>query len=565
MDGFAIAAIVSELNQVLAGSRIQKIQQPTPWEIHLLVRNQGQNYRLLLSAHPKWARLHVSRWQKINPLSPPMFCMVMRKHLEGGKILQFNQEGFERVVEILIENTDELGQLAQRRLLVEIMGKHSNIILVDPVSNLIYDGIKRYTHAVSRHREVLPGRPYLPPPPQEKAIPGHILEEEWGPLLLAAGENLTLSQALQKTVAGFSPKRAADLVKKAGLDPDFPLDQVGNYELTKTWLALQDLLAELGKGPHPLYYNYLADAEYQRLEAEEILHSQRQNLLRLVKEEINRLQKRREFQEKALAEAASGEKYKLYGDLLAAHLYQWQPGLTELTVPNYYDPELKPLTIPLQPELTASEQVEHFYKKYGKLRSAERMATEQLETIIRDLQYWESVATNLENAEDARVLAEIREEMAAAGLLKQTGRQRKPEKAEEISQPTRFKTRDGYLFLVGRNNRQNDYLTLRLARSEDYWFHTRDIPGSHVILKWNSPDPPPAELLQTGALLAAWFSKARHSSQVPVDYTQRKNVKKPRGAKPGFVIYEQQKTLYVNPGPEILTRLTTTKEDENED
>lgn len=563
MDGITIAAIVSELNQTLTGSRIQKIQQPTPWEIHLLLRQQGQNYRLLLSAHPKWARLHISRWQKTNPLSPPLFCMVLRKHLEGGKILHFQQENYERVVEVLVENSDELGQTARRRLIIEIMGKHSNILLVDPVNNLILDGIKRYSHAVSRHREVLPGRPYLPPPAQAKAAPDGIREEEWGQLLLAQGEKLTLSQAIQQTVAGFSPVRAEELVRSAGLPPNFPLEQAGSYELTKTWLALQDLLATTRQSPSPLYYNYRADGEYQQRENEEILQSQRQNLLRLVREEISRLQKRREHQEQALAEAAAGKKYKLYGDLLAAYIYQWQPGLAELVVPNYFDPSLAPLVIPLKPDLTAPEQIEYFYRKYGKLRSAERMAKEQLEIILQDLQYWESVATTLENADSAEILAEIREEMTEAGLLKAPSRPRRQERAEPVSQPARWLTASGHLFLVGRNNRQNDYLTFRLARAEDYWFHTKDIPGSHVILKWNSPSPPHSELLETGAQLAAWFSKARHSSQVPVDYTQRKHVKKPRGAKPGFVIYEQQKTIYVNPGPEIFAQLKT-EEDKDE-
>ncbi len=592
LDGITLNLVCRELNNLLAGGRIDKIHQPEKEEVVLQVRNQGQNHRLVLSAHPDNARLHPTKEPKQNPLTPPMFCMVLRKYLEGGKITEFAQWGLERVISLKVQGSDELGRRQEYQLLLEIMGKHSNIILLDPGANIILDGIKRYTHAVSRHREVLPGRPYIAPPSQGKHSPLELGEDEFRGLLLASPLESRISQAVLKKLDGFSPELCRELVVRAGLDQDAILEQCGEYELVRLWQSLQELLSPLRGAPYrptlvreksslgqavtfsytqlsqyhgldqePYEYLSLAlDAFYTARRAQGRLRSQRSSLLRLLQAELDRLGKKLALQEEAINSGRDAVKYKKWGELITANLYQIKQGQAEAEVVDYYEPECTPVKISLDPGLTPNENAQAYFRLYNKGKSGIE-ATEPLRRqTLEEIVYLESVKTSLENSLSTAELAEIRQELVEQGYLKDKGRPGKKDKAER-PQPMRFLSSSGALILVGKNNKQNDFLTLKLAKPRDMWLHVKDIPGSHVVVPLDKEEFPDDTTLEEAAALAAYYSQARGSSTVPVDYTHVRNVKKPGGAKPGMVIYENQYTLYIDPDPALPERLAQADSD----
>lgn len=589
LDGLTLHLVCRELNELLAGARIDKIHQPEKEEVVLQVRSQGQTHRLALSAHPENARLHLTREPKSNPLTPPMFCMVLRKYLEGGKILEFTQSGLERVINLKIQGSDELSRQRHYHLLLEIMGKHSNLILVDPASNTILDAIKRYTHAVSRHREVLPGREYIFPPSQGKLDPLELDEEQFRSLLFSQRLESRISQILLKKLDGFSPELCRELVVRAGLEQDAPLEICGDFELIRLWQALLELLAPLkGQAYKPtlisektpprqaITFSYLDLKQYRGLAQETVtslnllldtyyserrsqgkLRSQRTDMLRVLQTELERLHRKLALQEEAIHAGRDADKYKYWGELLTANLYQLKQGQDEVEVLDYYDPACSTVRIPLEPYLTPNENAQAYFRLYNKGKAGVA-ATEPLcrQTQV-EINYLESVKTALDNTATFTELTEIRQELVEQGYLKdknKPGKKEKPEKPEKPT-PMRFVSSTGAAILVGKNNKQNDYLTLKLAKPRDMWLHVKDIPGSHVVVSLDKEEFPDDTTLEEAAALAAYFSQARGSSTVPVDYTHVRNVKKPGGAKPGTVIYENQWTLYIDPSPELAERL----------
>lgn len=584
-DGLVLAAVRQELDNSFKGSRIEKIYQPERDELALVLHQPGKRQRLLLSAHARDARVHLTTTAKENPTSAPLFCMVLRKHLEGGRILAFEQPGLERVLIIKVESRDELGRSSEKHMVCEIMGKHSNIILVDPNSGTIIDGIRRYSHSVSRYREVLPGREYLPPPAQGKQNPLTIDEEVFRRICLDMPLETTLTDLLQKRLEGLSPATCREIVHRANLPADYLLDQCGDYDLRALWQALCTVTIPArqgefapclvtGKKGEPLDFaalelnytgktvkrggmNELLDLFYTARSNHQKFSAQKNSILSLLNKETSRLLKKVSIYKDSMDETNGFDQFRLYGELLTANLYRMKTGLREVSLENYYDPSCPHVVIPLDPQLTPLENSRVYFKKYVKAKNTRVAVESRLSLALEELGYLEGIKTSLEQAGTQAELEEIRLELTEQGYLKApvTRPGKKENKKERhIPRPHAFRSSDGFSIFVGKNNKQNDYLTLKMAAQDDLWLHAREIHGAHVIVRAEGREIP-ARTLDEAAGLAAFFSKGRSSTKVPVDYTLVKYVHKPRGARPGMVIYENQKTIMAVPDEERVEML----------
>lgn len=573
-DGFVMSSIQQELRDKIISGKILKIYQPERHTIMLKIRKGPDQFQLLISAHPVTGRLHLTAHGKDNPLQPPLFCMVLRKHLEGGRIISIEQQKLDRILHVTVEAYDEIGQPAKKILVVEIMGKHSNIVLVDPKDNTVLDGIKRYTHLVSRHREILPGREYIAPPDQMKADPFTIKEEAFRSLLLALPLNTKVSKGIVNSLAGFSPLLAEETVFRAQLPKTMVIDALGDYELIRLWQAMQELILPLrekkvqanvvleeGKlkdfsfvhlhqfeQQQALDFSSMGEALdyfYSRQEQGELFSARQRELIKIVNMEKDRVEKKLDLQKEKLRETEQMEQYRLWGELITANMYKLSKGMKEAELDNFYQPESL-VHVTLNPVFSPAENAQYYFKKYNKAKSSKVFIEEQMAKNQEELDYLHSVLTALEQSVAIKDLGEIRSELVEATYLKEKVPAKQKIK-EAASEPLSFASPDGYIILVGKNNKQNDLLTLKMAKKDDLWFHTKNIPGSHVIIRRKHGQEIPFTTIEAAAQLAAYHSKARASSQVPVDYTLAGQVKKPNGAKPGMVIYFEQKTLYVTP------------------
>ncbi|MGI6711591.1 MAG: Rqc2 family fibronectin-binding protein [Bacillota bacterium] len=574
-DGFVMAAVTSELQDKIILGRLVKISQP---ERHLVIFRikKAQNYfNLLFSAHPTTGRIHLTSTARENPLKPPLFCMVLRKHLEGGRITGINQKGLERILEIKVEAHNELGEQCDKTLIIEIMGKHSNILLIDPLSNNILDGIRRYNHSVSRYREVLPGKPYLPAPSQNKADPLFTDEEEFRSLILSLPLTTKISKAIVQNFSGFSPLLAREIVFRSGLFEDAMIDNLGDYELIRLWQAFQDLKETVKTANYqatvikhgwelndflPVQtvqytkeeteeFSSISEALdyfYQTKELQNLFSSRQRELTKIIKNETVRVEKKLSLQSMKLLEAEDAEKFKFFGELITANLHRLSQGIEKATLDDFYRPG-QTVEVLFDPTLTPIGNAQLYFKKYNKAKSSKTLIQEQIDKGREELNYLESVLSSIEHSESLKDLDEIRAELVDSGYLKEKSPQRRGKPEKDSPQPLSFTSKDGYSILVGKNNKQNDLLTQRIAHKNDLWLHAKNIPGSHVIIRKKPGTEIPFSTIEEAAKLAAFFSKARNSSQVPVDYTIVRQVKKPHGAKPGMVIYFEQKTLYVTP------------------
>ncbi|MDD4238405.1 MAG: NFACT RNA binding domain-containing protein [Desulfotomaculaceae bacterium] len=587
-DGLVLAAVRQELEVKFSGARIEKIYQPEREELALVLHQPGLRQRLLLSAHARDARVHLTATSKENPVSAPLFCMVLRKHLEGGRILAFEQPGLERVLIIKIESRDELGRSAEKHLVCEIMGKHSNIILLNPDSGVILDGIRRYSHSVSRYREVLPGRDYLPPPAQGKLNPLALDEEKFRQICLDAPLETTLPNLLQKRLEGLSPVTCREIVHRANLPLDFLLDQSGDYDLRALWQALCTIIIPARKGEFEPCLHTGKKGDHLDFAALELSHTgkpckhggmnvlldffftercqqqkfsvQKNTVFSLLNKEISRLVKKVSIYTGSMDETAGADQLRLYGELLTANLYRLEKGLPEALLENYYDSTSPLVAVPLDPQLTPLENSRVYFKKYVKAKNT-RVAVElRLDLAKEELSYLEGIKTALEQADSPAELDEIRQELTEQSYLKtpvpRPGTKKNKKKERHIPKPHSFRSSDDFAIFVGKNNKQNDYLTLKMAAQDDLWLHTKDIHGAHVIIRVEGREIP-ARTLEEASVLAAFFSKGRGSTKVAVDYTQVKHVHKPKGARPGMVIYEHQKTIMAAPDEEKVEILRT--------
>ncbi|MDQ0416445.1 putative ribosome quality control (RQC) complex YloA/Tae2 family protein [Croceifilum oryzae] len=562
-DGIVTRAVTHELTTKLVGGRISKVYQPSDTEIVLYIRSQGQNHKLYISAHPAYPRFQFTESPADHPKEPPMFCMLLRKHIEGSFIQAVRQVGMERIVQIDIRGVNELGDEVLRRLSIEILGRTSNVILLDLETNRIMDALRRVPYSVSKVRPVLPGRDYEYPPAQEKLDPFAVDETTF----LSGFDYLAgrLDKQLVNRFLGLGPLIAKEIVFRAGIG-----------ERKNLWNAFHQLIEEFrnhqyqatrveAEGKHYFYATRLTHLAGEHLHFESMseclesfyygkadrdrVRGQTLDLIKRLTNEREKNEKKIEILRKEVAESDLVEEERIKGELLTTYMHEIQRGDSFVRLANYYDPEEKQIEIQLDPLLSPSENAQRYYKRYNKRKASKKYNLEQIAIAGDENQYLESVLVLLENS-SLKEVEQIREELEEEGWVRT---QRRPNrKKKEKPNPISMYAKDGTLILVGKNNKQNDYLTHQLAHNSDTWLHTKDIPGSHVVIRSKEISE---ETLLEAATLAAYYSKARESSQVPVDYVTIKHVKKPAGARPGFVIYENQQTLYVTPDENTIREM----------
>ena len=582
LDALCLTAVAAELRAAVAGGKIDKLYQPTRDEVVLYVRGQGENVRLLLSANPSHPRAHLTQISRENPDKPPMFCMLLRKHLSGARLLELVQPPMERVVDLRLEALDELGDRVERRLVLEAMGRHSNLILLDGEGRIM-DCLRRVDSDMSARRQVLPGLFYRLPPAQEKLDPSSLDRAALESALAAAPEESQADKWLLDTFGGLSPLICRELAFRAGGATDARLHQMGEGGRSRLLDELEGLLRSvqensftpvmLEKEGHPSDFTFqpisqygpavscvpfpsfsaLLDRFYEQRENQERVRQRGQDLIRSVTNARDRAARKIGLQEQELAATRDRERLRQFGDIITSNLHAMEKGMSRLTAADFYDPECPQIHIPLDPLLTPQQNAAKYYKEYNKAKTAESILTLQLEKGRRDLDYLNSVLEAIALAEGERDLQEIRQELTDTGYL------RRPSKARDrgkrvASKPMEFRSSSGLRISVGKNNTQNDLLTTKQAFKSDLWFHTQKIHGSHVIL-WTEGGQPDLTSIQEAAQLAAWFSQGRESGKVAVDYTPVKYVKKPGGARPGMVVYTTYETAYVAPDGDLARRL----------
>jgi predicted ribosome quality control (RQC) complex YloA/Tae2 family protein len=560
-DGIVTRAVTDELQQKLIPGRISKIYQPTDTELLFTIRSQGKNHSLLFSIHPSYARFHLTEDTFKNPEEPPMFCMVLRKHLTSANILSIEQDEMERVILFTFRTRDEIGDESEKQLIVEIMGRHSNIILVNQETGKIIDSMKHISLSQNRYRTILPGHEYIKPPAQDKFNPLQTSGEEVVRRLdFNAGK---LDRQFVREVQGYSPFITEEIVSLANLGGISTyaekFDVINDKVIEKTF---KPTIYRNGKEDFHVIertsleweketfdsVSTLLDSFYSGKAERDRVKQQAKDLARFITNERKKNERKLKKHIQTREKAKNAEAYQKKGELLTAHLHLVEPGDKKVKVVDYYDPEQKELEIKLDPQLSPSENAQHLFKRYNKLKNSKRIVAMEIKKTKQEIDYLDGLMQQIDvgSLEDVE---EIREELLEEGYLR---RQRKTKK-NKIRKPTpeTYEASDGTTILVGKNNKQNEYLTTKLARKDEIWLHTKDIPGSHVVIKSTEPTE---ETLIEGAKIAAYFSKAQQSSSVPVDYTTVRHVKKPNGAKPGYVIYENQKTLFVDPSSEFVKR-----------
>ena len=561
MDGLTLGFIARELQETLRDARVEKVTQPEKDMLVLLLRAQGKNHKLILSAAPSFARVHLTAASYQNPMDAPMFCMLMRKHLTGGRVTAIEQLGGDRVLHLTIENKDELGDTAPRELYLELMGRHSNLTLV--MNGRIVDAIRHVSGDMSRVRQALPGLPFVPPPAQDKLDPWEATAEALLPRLQA--QTGTLDKALGNCIRGLSPVAARELAFRAtGLgraeigELDLPRLAQVTADFVQRLPALAQPMAQLGEDglitdvlPFPyLSLNPALQKPYPTLSAaldafffgrdrRDRMAQKSASLKHLIKTIMERDGKKLALQEEELTASARMEEYRIAGELLTAQAYLVPRGIERVQLQNFYDPDGGMMDIALDVALTPAQNAQKYFKRYRKARSAQEIAKAQKDKTLAELSILEQALFDLDECETEADLGDVRRTLEGTGLVRAPGEKKRPKQPE--SKPMLFLLSDGTEILVGKNSTQNDRLTGG-ARGGDTWLHAKDMPGSHVIIRGETVSP---EALQAGAKLAAWFSKGKGVS-VPVDYTLRKFVKKPGGAPAGFVIYSHQKTLTVS-------------------
>jgi len=589
LDGLVVRAVVHEL-QRLVGGRVNKIHQPNDHDLVWHIRAGGTGERLLISASANFPRVHLTRRTFANPQEAPMFCMLMRKHCEGGVIEAISQVGLERIVHIDVRQRDELGDIAVKRVVVELMGRHSNIILTDPKTGLILDGIRHVTPAISSHRVVLPGSRYVNPPEQGKLNPLGVTEqaffERWQTDPPAAfGETAAW---LVRTFQGLSPLAAAEIVHRSAADRHQeardqaapPSQDAGEPNGQAVFAALRDYMKRAAAHEYFPHIVEMEDAQksvfsvfplthaagtvrpfasvsecvetYYGDKAERDAVKQKTNdLLRLLLNEKSKNEKKLEKLRQTLEEAQKADKWRIYGELLTAHLHELQRGDTQANVVNYYDEAQPVVSIPLDPQLTPAENAQRYFKKYTKSKNSLTAATEQIEAAKAEIAYLDTLLAQLDTASLSDV-EEMREELEAGGYLRRRGGRTDKRKKSAPPRLEGYLSSEGAEIYVGKNNTQNDYLTMRFANGSDTWLHAKDMPGSHVVIRGRDFGD---ATLEEAAMIAAYYSKGRQSGRVPVDWTLVRHVRKPNGAKPGFVIYDHQKTVVVTPDEQRIRQL----------
>ncbi len=563
MDGMTLGFAAREINAAITGGRIDKVSQPEKDAIVLVVRAGSTNYKLLLCASPNNARCHFTSTSFPNPLEPPMFCMLLRKQILGGRIAGVRQIGGDRVIHIDIDAVNDLGDHVMRRLVLEVMGRHSNLIFVDEGGRIL-EAARHVSLDMSRVRQIQPGLPYLPPPAQDKIDPAEVTADNLFAALEKAGD-VPLSKAIAAAVSGMSMPTARELafrVLERGTDRPDDLRVTANRladlirrlpEMADPRVLLDDAgdPADIFAFPylmHPLENQSSAPTVSAALERyfgardqQDRLNQKSAAMVRLLKNHIERCEKKLAQQEEDLSNAAKLEEYRLCGELINANLWQLKKGMAEAVLPNFYDENGGSMTIPLDIQLTPVQNAQRYFKKYQKARTTREMAAEQRTSTLKELDYLEGMLLDVGKCVGESELEEIKQELASTGYVKRSA-SRRDKRALPKSKPYHYRSTDGIDIFVGKNAAQNERLTAD-ARPNEMWLHAKDMPGSHVIIR-REGDIPDSTLSQA-ATLAAWYSKGQHSTMVPIDYTLKRHVKKIPGGATGMVTYTNQKTAYM--------------------
>lgn len=572
LDGITVSSIVKELKENLIGSRIDKIHQPEKDEIILNIRGFGVSYKLLLTANSTSPRIHFTDITKKNPLEAPIFCMVLRKHIANGKILNVKQIEFDRIIEIYIEALNEMGDMSSKKLIIEMMGKHSNIILVDQ-NNVILDSIKRINFQKSSVREVLPGKNYITPPNQ-KENPIDLDKNKWDSVLNENTE-LDISTFITKNYMGISFNLIDSICNE--IEKSRVISTLTTKEKEQIYINFNKLLENVKNRNYVNYIVYNKENNPQDFHSIELIQYKNINkktyesvsnmletfykekdltyrinqktydIKKIVQNAIDRCKNKKRIYDKTLKDIENRDALKIKGELITANIYNLEKGMENFKAQNYNDENLSEIIIELDKNLTPVENAQKYYKKYNKYKRTFLALQEQIKQNEEEQFYLETVMNNINNCIDENDIEGIRNELFQSGFIKK--RKNKKKQKSQPLKPLHYVSENGFNIYVGKNNIQNDELTLKFAKNTDYWFHTKDIAGSHVILKTDGKEPKEEDLIYA-AKLCAYYSKAKDSSNVPVDYTYKKYVKKINGAKPGMVIYTNNKTLYVTPKKE---------------
>lgn len=565
-DGITIANIVKECSGSLLGSRIYKIAQPEADELLLTLKTENGQKRLLISAGASLPLIYLTENNKPSPMTAPNFCMLLRKHIQNGRITGISQPGLERIIRIDIEHLDELGDLCKKTLVVEIMGKHSNIIFCNE-ENKIIDSIKHISGMVSSVREVLPGRDYFIPETQSKKNPLQFTKEDF--FSAVTEKAVPAYKAVYSAFTGISPVIAQEVCYRAGIDGDRPASSLDAAEKEALFHAFSSLMETVKSGnfsPNIVYENktpvefasvpltmYGNDASVSYSSVSALLEQYyaekntvtriRQksvDLRKIVQTALERNIKKYDLQLRQMKDTEKRDKYKVYGELINTYGYGTEPGAKSMEALNYYTNEM--ITIPLDPLLSPGENAKKYFDKYGKLKRTYEALSELTQEVKQEIEHLESVSAALDIALLEEDLVQIKEELTQAGYIRRKGGVKKQ---KITSRPFHYISSDGFHMYVGKNNFQNDELTFKFAVGNDWWFHSKTYPGSHVIVKTNGVELPD-RTFEEAARLAAYYSKGREQEKVEIDYTEKKNVKKPNGSKPGFVVYYTNYSMIID-------------------
>ena len=586
LDGLVIHSLVDELYTKLVGGKIDKVHQPEDDEIVLYIRNNKENYKLVLSCSSSNPRVYIANdYKKENPKKAPMLCMLFRKYIQSGNIVDISQVGFERIIKISVDSLDELKEKTTKDIYIEIMGRHSNIILTHNLDNKIIDSAKRIPTSISRVRQILPGITYELPPNQSKINPLDNISRSSFIDSLKSYEG-PIFKGLYSKFLGISPIISKEICYRANLDENICTSNLSNLELNALYNEFNNLFQDIKDNNYSpciiinekvdrfidfscinlkIYNGFkfiikdsistILEDYYKTKDIKDRIHQRASDLKKSISIKLERLYHKQKKQEEELKEAENADIYKVKGELLTAYIYMIQKGMESIEVQNFYDPNYSNISISLKKNLTPSENSQRYFKKYNKLKTAKKEITSQMSINKEEIEYLENILLNIENCENLDELQDIKDELISLGYSKASGKLKsKKETAKLTTSPHEFTSSNGVKILVGKNNKQNDHLTLRIADPDDIWMHTKNIPGSHVIIKCAGKEVP-EQTIYEGAMLAAYFSKSKMSSQVPVDYTKKKHVKKPSGSKPGMVIYETNSTIYVTPTEEMVASL----------
>lgn len=566
-DGIVIANLVKELNDTILNGRISKIAQPENDELLLTLKGNAGQIRLLLSASASLPLIYLTKENKPSPMTAPNFCMLLRKHIANGRITKIWQPHMERIINFEIEHLNELGDLCHKQLIVEIMGKHSNIIFCSEDGKII-DSIKHIPAQVSSVREVLPGRTYFIPETQEKYNPLETSPEEFSDKVFAKPQSL--KKCIYTTYTGISPVIASEICHRAGLEGERPAKALSPEEQKHLYHHFSWLMDDIRNGSftpiivkngkEPIEFSAVSLTQYEDMDIisypdiSQVLETfyadkntytrirqKSVDLRKVVNTVLERSRKKYDLQLKQLKDTEKREKYKVYGELINTYGYGLKEGAESLTAPNYYTNE--EVTIPLDPQLTPLENAQKYFDRYNKLKRTYEALNDLIKETREEMEHLESISTSLYIAVSEDDLIQIKEELTQFGYIKK----KHVGKKEKIkSKPFHYLSSDGFHIYIGKNNFQNDELTFKFASGSDWWFHAKGIPGSHVIVKTNGKELPDRVFEEAGCL-AAYYSKGRENDKVEIDYLERKNVKKPNGSKPGFVVYYTNYSLVASP------------------